>query len=148
MYFISSLFRYTAQLLGLLVCFLIVLVANIFYYTELPLHQPRNYLHPISLAVCTLEFLLNWTKTWSLMFRFLSVLIVAFQVQQIINGELILERKIFLHQAYVLDFSYDKYCNLTYRDKMLLEEISIYGYTDCDDAKIPYKREDINTIHY
>jgi hypothetical protein len=47
----------------------------------------------------------------------------------------------FLHENYVNNFTYDKYCNLSGEDKMLMEEISIYGITDCDDAKIPYKKQ-------
>jgi hypothetical protein len=52
------------------------------------------------------------------------------------------QRMRYLHHNYITDFSYDKYCNLSSEDKMLMEEISIYGYTDCDDAKIPYKKSD------
>ncbi len=140
MHLISSLFRYATQSFVLLVLFLVALVVNVYYYTEQPLDAPRNYVFPIFLAICTLELLLNLTKKWNLLFKCLAVLICVFQIQQMIAFEKQLERKKFLHKAYVIDFSYDKYCNLNGEDKLLLEEISIYGYTDCDDAKIPYKK--------
>lgn len=50
------------------------------------------------------------------------------------------QRKKYLYENYVIDFSYEKYCPLSIEDKFLMEEISIYGITDCDDAKIPYKK--------
>ncbi len=50
------------------------------------------------------------------------------------------QRKKYLFYNYVVDFSYDKYCPLSIEDKFIMEEISIYGITDCDDAKIPYKK--------
>jgi hypothetical protein len=50
------------------------------------------------------------------------------------------QRKKYLFYNYVVDFSYDKYCPLSIEDKFIIEEISIYGITDCDDAKIPYKK--------
>lgn len=55
------------------------------------------------------------------------------------------QRKKYLYENYVIDFSYDKYCQLSIEDKFLMEEISIYGITDCDDAKIPYKKS--STVH-
>lgn len=140
MHLISSLFRYAIQSFILLVISFFVLIADNYYYTEQPLNAPRNYVFPIFLAICTLELLLDLTKNWNLVLRSLAVLICAFQVQQMIAFEKQLDRKKFLHKAYVVDFSYDKYCNLSGEDKWLLEEISIYGYTDCDDAKIHYKK--------
>jgi hypothetical protein len=100
----------------------------------------RNYVFPIALAMCTLEFLLNCTKNWKVFFKCIAVLVSAFQVQQMIVFEKQLDKKKFLHKNYVIDFSYDKYCNLSGQDKMYVEAISVYGYTDCDDAKIPYNK--------
>lgn len=146
MHVIASLLRYTMQCFALLVFALIVLAVNTFYYTEQPLHMPRNYVFPIALAICTLELLMSTTRNWRLFFKFAAVLIVAFQVKQMMVFEEQLDRKKFLYHNYVIDFSYDKYCNLSGEDKLLIEDISIYGYTDCDDAKIPYKKLKIDSL--
>ncbi len=137
---IFSIARYSIQLLALLLIAAIVLVVNLFYYTEQPLNIERNYFFPIALTIFTFEFLLNLTKDWKLFFRLIAIFIFIFQVQQMIALENQLSRKKFLHENYVIDFSYDNYCNLSSEDKLLLEEMSIYGYTDCDDAKIPYRK--------
>jgi hypothetical protein len=143
---IASLLRYTMQCFALLLFSFIVFAVNIYYYTEHPLYMPRNYVFPTALAICTLEVLLITTKNWRLFYKLIAVLIVVFQVKQMMAFEEQLDRKKFLHKHYVIDFSYDKYCNLGGEDKLLLEEISIYGYTDCDDAKIPYKKLTIDPL--
>jgi hypothetical protein len=69
-----------------------------------------------------------------------GLVLVCLSINISIASEARWQRKKFLFYNYVIDFSYDKYCNLSIEDKFIMEEISIYGITDCDDAKIPYMK--------
>jgi hypothetical protein len=135
--------EYFIQGLKLLLLFTIVHIVDLVYYMDQPLSTSRPYLMPALIVVCTLEFFVNLTKHWNILVKCMVPFIIFYQIQHLIELDRLLERKRFLYQTHVIDFSYDKYCNLSGDDKMLIEEISVFGYTDCDDAKIPYLKLDL-----
>ncbi len=119
--------------------FALVSIARIFY-AEVPLDENPNYIVLIMLSVVLFEVLLSVTKKWGRIGAYAGIFLIIFFVASLAIFEGRWRHQKYLYLNYVVDFSYDKYCNMSWEDRYILEEISIYGVTDCDDAKIPYKK--------
>ena len=118
----------------------VIYLANYFYFSWLEFSSQPNLLAIASFNFIFAIVIYVSARKASLIGGFVGLALLYLAVNTSIASEARWQRKKSLFYNYVIDFSYDKYCPLSIEDKYIIEEISIYGITDCDDAKIPYKK--------
>jgi hypothetical protein len=123
---------------SMLLC--VIYVGNYAYFSHLEFNSQPNLLAIISFNFVFALVVYVSVRRASYIGAIVGLALVYLSISTSIASETRWQRKKFLFYNYVVDFSYDKYCPLSIEDKYIMEEISIYGITDCDDAKIPYKK--------
>ena len=136
----SMVFRWTLRILVWFVLMLVMYASNYAYFAQVKFESQPSIVVIITFNVLLALVVYVTVRRASLVGGIVGLALVYLAVNTSIASEANWHRKKYLFNNYVVDFSYDKYCPLSIEDKFILEEISIYGITDCDDAKIPYKK--------
>ncbi len=133
-------FKWTSKILVWFVLMLVMYASNYAYFEQVVFESEPSV--PIIVAFNVVFAIVVYlvVRKSSFVGGIVGLALAYLAVNTSIASEARWQRKKYLFYNYVIDFSYDKYCPLSIEDKFIMEEISIYGITDCDDAKIPYKK--------
>ncbi len=132
--------KWLVRLVAWFMLLCVIYVGNYAYFSQLEFNSQPNLLAIISFNFVFALVVYVSVRRASYIGAIVGLALVYLSISTSIASETRWQRKKFLFYNYVVDFSYDKYCPLSIEDKYIMEEISIYGITDCDDAKIPYKK--------
>ncbi len=132
--------KWLVRLVAWFMLLCVIYVGNYAYFSQLKFNSQPNLLAIISFNFVFALVVYVSVRRASYIGAIVGLALVYLSISTSIASETRWQRKKFLFYNYVVDFSYDKYCPLSIEDKYIMEEISIYGITDCDDAKIPYKK--------
>jgi hypothetical protein len=132
--------KWLVRLVAWFMLLCVIYVGNYAYFSQLEFNSQPNLLAIISFNFVFALVVYVLVRRASYIGAIVGLALVYLSISTSIASETRWQRKKFLFYNYVVDFSYDKYCPLSIEDKYIMEEISIYGITDCDDAKIPYKK--------
>ena len=132
--------KWLGRLVAWFMLLCVIYVGNYAYFSQLEFNSQPNLLAIISFNFVFALVVYVSVRRASYIGAIVGLALVYLSISTSIASETRWQRKKFLFYNYVVDFSYDKYCPLSIEDKYIMEEISIYGITDCDDAKIPYKK--------
>lgn len=133
-------FRWASRMLVWLGLMLVMYASNFAYFSQVRFESQPSVLIIIAFNVVFAVAVYLAVRQASFVGGIVGLALVYLAVNTSIASEARWQRKKYLFYNYVIDFSYDKYCPLSIEDKFIMEEISIYGITDCDDAKISYKK--------
>jgi hypothetical protein len=132
--------KWLGRLVAWFMLLCVIYVGNYAYFSQLEFNSQPNLLAIISFNFVFALVVYVSVRRASYVGAIVGLALVYLSISTSIASETRWQRKKLLFYNYVVDFSYDKYCPLSIEDKYIMEEISIYGITDCDDAKIPYKK--------
>jgi len=132
--------KWLGRLVAWFMLLCVIYVGNYAYFSQLEFNSQPNLLAIISFNFVFALVVYVSVRRASYIGAIVGLALVYLSISTSIASETRWQRKKLLFYNYVVDFSYDKYCPLSIEDKYIMEEISIYGITDCDDAKIPYKK--------
>lgn len=133
-------FKWTSRILVWFVLMLVIYASNYAYFAQIKFESQPSIVVIIAFNILFALIVYVTVRRASFVGCIVGLALVYLAVNTSIASEARWHRKKYLFYNYVVDFSYDKYCPLSVEDKFIMEEISIYGITDCDDAKIPYKK--------
>lgn len=133
-------FRWASRVLVWLGLMLAMYVSNYAYFSQVKFESQPSVPIIVAFNVVFAVAVYLAVRQASFIGGIVGLALVYSAVNTSIASDARWQRKKYLFYNYVVDFSYDKYCPLSIEDKFIIEEISIYGITDCDDAKIPYKK--------
>lgn len=132
--------RWVTRMLVWLGLMLVMYASNYAYFSQVRFESQPSVIIIVAFNVVFAIVVYLAVRQASFIGGIVGLALVYLAVNTSIASEARWQRKKYLFYNYVIDFSYDKYCPLGIEDKFIMEEISIYGITDCDDAKIPYKK--------
>ncbi len=135
-------YKWATRILVWLVLMLVMYASNYAYFSEVRFESQPSVIIIVTFNVVFAIVVYLAVRKLSFVGSVVGLALVYSAVHTAIASEARWQRKKHLYYNYVIDFSYDKYCPLSIEDKFIIEEISIYGITDCDDAKIEYKKSE------
>ena len=137
---LSTILSWLLRLVIWFILLFVIYAVNYVYFHQVEFNSQSSLLTIASINIAISLAVYVSVRRTSYVGGIVGLVLVCLSINISIASEARWQRKKFLFYNYVVDFSYDKYCNLSIEDKFIVEEISIYGITDCDDAKIPYMK--------
>ena len=132
--------KWIARLVVWVLLLAVIYIAHYLYFSGIPFDSAPNIYVIVGVTILFAAIVYLSIRRASYVGIVAGVGLMYLSIDMTMHWHSRWQRMKYLHENYVVNFTYDKYCNLSVEDKMLMEEISIYGITDCDDAKIPYKK--------
>ncbi len=132
--------KWIARLVVWVLLLAAIYIAHYVYFSGVPFDSAPNIYAIIGLTILFAAIVYLSVRRASYVGIVIGLGLMYVSIGTTVRWDSRWQRMKYLHENYVTDFTYDKYCNLSGEDKMLMEEISIYGITDCDDAGIKYQK--------